>query len=400
MRAARSALELFMVGRVLIIGGGIGGLAAALALYRVGVRATVFERAPAIREVGAGLTLWSNAVKALRQLGAADQVVSLGSVLEHSQTITPEGRLLNEQSVAALAREAGAPCILAHRADLQRTLLEALPAEEVHTGQQCVGVEEVDGHVVARFVGGREEHGDLLIGADGIRSVVREAVLGKSEPVYAGYTCWRGMASFHHPAFPPGLGFFLVGRGTQMGLFHCGPGRAYWFVTRNAPPGSLDGSGPHRQKVLDSFPVWPDTFRAAIEATDEAAIIPGDILDRDPSPVWGHGRITLLGDAIHATTPNLGQGACQALEDAVVLAHCLRTKVDGPQALREYEALRRDRTALVTRQSRSLGKMFQAQNLVAVWFRNWLFRTRFAHNRGLKLFHLLLSYDVPSLTRP
>ena len=104
------------------------------------------------------------------------------------------------------------------------------------------------------------------------------------------------------------------------------------------------------------MPVWPDVFRGAIEATAEAAILPGDIIDRDPSPVWGRGRVTLLGDAIHATTPNLGQGACQALEDAVVLAHCLRTTADPVPALRAYEDQRRDRTAMVTRQSRSLSQ--------------------------------------------
>jgi 2-polyprenyl-6-methoxyphenol hydroxylase-like FAD-dependent oxidoreductase len=388
-----------MVNRVLIIGGGIGGLAAALALHRIGVRASVFERAPEIREVGAALTLWSNAVKALRQLGVGEKVVALSSTLEHNKTITPEGKVLSEQDMAGLAHEAGAPCIVAHRADLQRTLLEALPPEEVHTGRACIGVEQTADAVVARFADGREERGDLLIGADGIRSVVRECLLGKSEPRYAGYTCWRGIAHFTDPALPPGHGYFLLGRGTQMGLFPCGPGRVYWFVTRNAPHGSLDREGPHRNKVLASFPVWPDVFRKAIEATDEPAILPGDIVDRDPSPVWGQGRVTLLGDAIHATTPNLGQGACQALEDAVVLAHCLRTTTDPIPALRRYEDLRRDRTAMVTQESRSLGKVFQAENRLLVWLRNWIIRTRYGQNRARKQFAKLLSYDVPSLTQ-
>src|SRR5437588_6820131 len=116
-----------MIERVLIVGGGIGGLAAAVALGRVGIRASVFERAPEIREVGAGLTLWSNAVKALRQLGVAEKVISLGSTLELNKTITPDGKVLSEQNVAEAVQEAGAPCVVAHRADLQRTLLEALP---------------------------------------------------------------------------------------------------------------------------------------------------------------------------------------------------------------------------------------------------------------------------------
>jgi 2-polyprenyl-6-methoxyphenol hydroxylase-like FAD-dependent oxidoreductase len=288
---------------------------------------------------------------------------------------------------------------VAHRAELQRTLLEALPPDQVHTDHACVSVEQTADGVVARFANGRQEEGDLLVGADGIRSVVRDCVLGKSEPVYAGYTCWRGMATFQQPPFPPGDSYFLLGRGTQMGLFHCGPGRAYWFVSRNAPAGTLGREGPHRQKVLDSFPVWPEVFRTAIESTDEAAILPGDILDRDPSRLWGQDRITLLGDAIHATTPNLGQGACQALEDAVVLAHCLHGSADPVAALRRYEDLRRERTAMVTRQSRFLGRVFQLQNPLTVWLRNWIFRTRLGQKQGRDLFRKLFRYDVPALNR-
>jgi 2-polyprenyl-6-methoxyphenol hydroxylase-like FAD-dependent oxidoreductase len=386
-----------MIDRVLVVGGGIGGLAAAVALRRVGLRASVFERAAEIHEVGAGLTIWSNAVKALRQLGLAETVVARGTILERNKTITPQGKVLMEEDIGKLSREAGAPSVVVHRAELQRTLLEALPAEEVHTDHACVGVEQTADGAIARFANGREERGDLLIGADGIRSVVREHVLGKSEPIYAGYTCWRGMATVSGFDFPAGDSYFLLGRGTQMGLFHCGPGRAYWFVSRNAPRDSLAGQGPHRQKVLASFPVWPEVFRAAIESTDEAAILPGDIIDRDPSPVWGQGRITLLGDAIHATTPNLGQGACQALEDAVVLAHCLHGSADAVAALRRYEDLRRERTAMVTRRSRFLGRVFQLQNPLALWLRNWIFQTRLGQKQGRDLFRKLLSYDVPDL---
>jgi 2-polyprenyl-6-methoxyphenol hydroxylase-like FAD-dependent oxidoreductase len=182
-----------------------------------------------------------------------------------------------------------------------------------------------------------------------------------------------------------------------MGLYPCGQGRVYWFVTRNAPAGSVERDGPHRRKVLESFPVWPEVFRSAIEATEETAILPGDIIDRDPSAVWGKGRITLLGDAIHATTPNLGQGACQALEDAVVLAHRLSTTAEPVQALRDYEEQRRDRTTLVTRQSRSLGRVFQYQNRLMVWLRNWFFRTHFGQKMGYNLFKKLLCYDVPAI---
>src|SRR5579884_4212710 len=140
-----------MIDRVLVVGGGIGGLAAAVALRRVGIRASVFERAPEIREVGAGLTLWSNAVKALRRLGVADAVQARGVVLTHNRTITPDGTVLSDQDVSELAAACGAPCLVSHRADLQRALLDAVPPGEVHTGHACAGVEVTDGGVVVRF---------------------------------------------------------------------------------------------------------------------------------------------------------------------------------------------------------------------------------------------------------
>lgn len=381
----------------LIIGGGIGGLATALALRRVGIEALVFERAPEIREVGAGLSLWSNAVKALRRLGVGERVVALGSVIERVRTVTAAGELLTETDIGELSRRCGAPSICVHRADLQRTLMDALEPTQLKTGHLGVGFDQTSAGVAARFEGRAAEHGTFLVGADGIRSVVRDQLLGKSPPRYAGYTAWRGIAHFRNPDLPDGLAVFALGRGAQIGLFHCGGDRVYWFVTRNARAGSLVPTGKHKSELLNTFKDWLPLVPAVIAATEESAIFQNDIIDRPPTWPWGAERVTLLGDAIHATTPNLGQGACQALEDAVVLTDSLRRSATPEAGLRDYEQRRRERTAFVIKQSWSLGNVFQFRNPLMVWLRNWSLRTRLGQRRGERIFETLLGYDPPDL---
>ena len=383
--------------KAIVIGGGIGGLAAAVGLRKVGMAVTVFERAPEICEVGAGLSLWSNAVTALRRLGLESRITELGSPVERMQIVTASGQVLSDLTIEELSRRAGAPSLCVHRADLRRMLAEALELSVIRTNATCVGFEQHSDAVTARFADGRSESGDLLLGADGIQSAIRAQLFGPSEPRYAGYTCWRGIAHVQHPDLPPGLSLFAVGRGTQVGLFHCGPGRIYWFVTQNAPAGIADPPGGHKRAVLTAFTGWHPMFGAVIEATEESAILKNDIIDRPPIRMWGVGRLTLLGDAAHPTTPNLGQGACQTLEDAVVLADCL-LRADGVICgLRSYEEHRRRRTAFVTTQSWSLGKVFQWQNPIAIWLRNRGFRTKWGHRKSLKLFEKLATYKVPQL---
>ena len=386
-----------MEGAVLIVGGGIGGLATAVALRRVGVRADVFERTSAVQEVGAGLSLWSNAVKALRRLGVADAVLARASPIETAVTRTDRGEVLSEAPIGEQSRRAGAPSVCAHRADLQQALAAALGPDQIHLNATCTGVEADTDGVTARFADGRTARGAVLVGADGIRSVVRAGLHGPALPRYAGYFAYRGIGHGDFPELPPGCGEFGVGCGAQLGLFHCGPGRVYWFATVNGSAGG-GGPGPHNAEAQKRFAGWFPPVPAVIAATEESALLRNDIIDRPPVWPWGRGRVTLLGDAVHPTTPNLGQGACMALEDAIVLADCLKRGGLSEAALREYEQARRRRTAMVTNQSWSLGKLFQLENRLAMALRDWLFRRQFSARRGEKLFDELLGYDVPELT--
>jgi len=172
----------------------------------------------------------------------------------------------------------------------------------------------------------------------------------------------------------------------------------YWFATVNAPAGSAAPAGKIKAEALERLGGWFSPVPAVVAATEEAALLRSDIIDRPPVRPWGQGRVTLLGDAVHPTTPNLGQGACQALEDAVILANCLRSGGPTEASLREYEQARRARTARVTEESWSMGKVFQLENPVAMAVRNWVMRRRFGQKRGERQFEQMLGYDLPELT--
>lgn len=356
--------------RALVIGGGIGGLAAAVALRQVGYDAAVFERAPELREIGAGLTLWTNAVKALVKLGVWPAVEPDSTPLRQSELRSWRGRLLSAADLGPMTARLGAPTVGVHRADLQARLADAAGRDRFRLGATCVGYEADPAGVTARFADGRTERGDLLIGADGLRSAVRAQLLGDEPPRYAGYTAWRGVGLVDRPEVPVGVTILAVGRGSQVGILPIGKGRTYWFATANVPEGGSDPAGGHKAALLARFGDWYPPVPAAIAATPEDAIIRNDIIDRPPVATWGDGRVTLLGDAAHPTTPNLGQGACMALEDAVVLARCLKGAADIPAGLRAYEAARRPRTALVTTQSWQLGKLLGLESRFWCWVRD------------------------------
>ncbi len=347
--------------KAIIVGGGIGGLTGAIALGRAGVEAVVFERAEELREIGAAVTLWANATKALKKLGVYEVVREAGGADLGGEIRSWRGERISEISADQLRSNLGEANLAVHRADLQGTLLAALPRGTVRLGAELVGFDQEGAGVVARFADGSEERGDLLLGADGIHSSVRARLFGRSAPRYAGYTAWRGIADAGNGLLPEEVGLNLWGRGSEFGLAGIGRGRFYWFVTRNAPEGAEDAQG-RKREVLDLLGGWYEPARAAVEATAASKILRNDIYDRDPLERWGAGRVTLLGDAAHPMTPNLGQGACQAIEDAVVLGGCLGEGGEVVSSLRLYEARRIPRTANVVRRSRLAGRLLQLEN--------------------------------------
>jgi 2-polyprenyl-6-methoxyphenol hydroxylase-like FAD-dependent oxidoreductase len=383
--------------KAIIIGGGIGGVAAAIALQRASVECDVFEQADELREVGSGLSLWGNAWLALEKLGVAGALLPLGSKIDRFEVRTSDGRILGATPLTELERRPGIPAMfILPRPDLLRELTRLVEARRMHCRARCVGIEESKGRVIARFADGRQAEADLLIGADGLHSVVRSHLHGSAKPRYAGYTCWRGFATCEARALPLTTGFEAWGCGARFALYHCGPSRVFWYATRNAPEASPDAPDGRKAEVLRFFQNWHQPIPEAIEATSGAEILRNDIVDRKPLARWGRGRITLLGDAAHPTTPNLGQGACQALEDAVVLADCLRQCGEVEPALRRYEQQRRRRTAAITRDSWRIGKFCQSESAPARWLLSTLTQLMPTSIR-LRFMEKYICHDLPDL---
>jgi 2-polyprenyl-6-methoxyphenol hydroxylase-like FAD-dependent oxidoreductase len=355
--------------KVMVAGAGIGGLSAAIALRRAGFEVTVFERAAELREVGAGLLLAANAQKALAKLGLAETVARLGTPASAGEIRSWRGEELARIPASELERRVGAPSAAVHRADLQALLVREVGEGTLRLGAEVTGFEHHEGSVRVFLAGGGEDRGDILVGADGLRSKTRSALFGPEKPRYAGYTAWRAVVEPKEELLPWGRGFESWGRGARFGCAHIGEGRVYWFATANAPEGAKDGqpgspAGP-KATLLRLFKGWHRPVGQLIAATEEDGILRTDIYDREPlGERWGEGTVTLLGDAAHPMTPNLGQGACQAVEDAVVLARCLREGGATADSLRRYERLRSGRVAMVVRRSRRVGMVGQVENPV------------------------------------
>ncbi len=346
----------------IVVGGGIGGLSAAIALRRVGVEAVVLERAAEMREIGAGISLWANAMKALKKLGLYDAVRAAGKGGIGGTVRLPGGERLSGIPAEELEGRFGESVVLT-RPDLQRALLAALDGAggELRLGAECLGFRQDGSGVVVELRGRREERCDLLVGADGLHSAVRAGLFGEQKPRYAGFTAWRGLADLGEGR--DDAGFEAWGRGRIFGLVSLGGCSFYWYATKNAPEGQGDAPGGRKAEILELFGGWHEPVPSVVRATEEEDILRNDVYDREPLRRWGEGRVTLLGDAAHPMTPNLGQGACQAIEDAVVLAGCVREmRDDVAGALRLYEGRRKRRTALVARRSRMLSRAGQLEN--------------------------------------
>lgn len=345
-----------------VVGGGIGGLATALALLDRGWQVEVLERAPRLTEVGAGLSLWPNALRALSALGLDDRI--RGQALSESRTgfRTSGGRWLSKMD--STAQDGGhGPAVMVHRPALLSALADALPGGVLRTGVQVHHVAP-DGRITHSA---GSSTADLVVGADGIRSVVRQALWPDAPgPRYAGYTACRMLTRPVHVDD----GGESLGRGERFGYAPLADGRVYCFATLTAPEsGPLIGLNELRRR----FGRWHDPIPALLEATDEQALLHHDIYELPPLRSYVSGRVALVGDAAHAMTPDLGQGACQALEDAVVLADCASSS-SSSDGLLAYDLQRRPRTQHIARRARQIGRVAQRSSRGSALLRDALLR--------------------------
>jgi 2-polyprenyl-6-methoxyphenol hydroxylase-like FAD-dependent oxidoreductase len=357
---------------LLIAGAGIGGLTTALALTRQGHRVEILERAAELRPVGAGITVQINAMRVLARLGVAEAVAASGALMRLALLRTWDGAVLSRVDMGRMARELGAPCVALPRAELQRVLLSALGGVPLRLGAEVRGFREQADSVSAEMNDGTRVSAEGLIAADGLHSAIRAQLHGPLAPDYAGYTSWRGMCD-NGGIVDPATASESWGAGRRFGLVPVGANLLYWFAVADAPPGARDGAG-CKAELRACFAGWHSEVERALEATPREAILRTDIADRPALDRWGEGRVTLLGDAAHPMTPNLGQGACMAIEDAVVLARALGDAPELGTALRAYEEMRRTRTDRVVAQSRRFGRIAQWSNGLARAARNAIMR--------------------------
>lgn len=386
----------------IIIGAGIGGLTAAVALNRIGIRTRVLEQAEQPRESGAGLTLWSNAVAALAQLDLHDAIAQAGSVVESVDVLTAPGRMLGGISLSALNLPFASISI--HRRALLEVVATAARSSglcEIEGGRQCVGLKQDPSKATAIFADGREESADLIIGADGIGSRTRSVVIPQPDPaIYAGYTCYRGVAELHPPGWLPHRLTETVGKGAQFGVLDLGHGRVGWYATINTDPRERQNKPGYyiKQDLLKRFGKWHEPISAVIDSTPSNEVLTNDIYDREPTTkTFCNGRICLLGDAAHPTTPNLGQGACLAIEDAIELASCLSENHAIRDAFAAYDRRRVKRTAKAVLQSRLAGQLCQLESPFGCMFRNYLMKFSLSGRLPPGWDWLIEKYQPPTL---
>lgn len=352
----------------IIVGGGIGGLTASLALRAVGIDAQVYEGSsdPRKMRIGGGMTIFQNAMAVLEQVDLADAVAATGVRMRAMEFRSPRGLRFATWPLERIESDLGRPAIALTRADLQGVLVDACQGH-LHTSARLDAFEQRGDRVTATFTDGSSATADLLIGADGLASAVRTQLSGHCEPRYLGYTQWQSIVELK-PAGADGTGDFVHwwGRGAGFGYYDVGHGRTHWFATNAAPAGGTDPASGPKDELLDLFGAWQAPIREMIELTPTALISRADIRDLPYQPVWGKGRVSLLGDAAHAMSFNVGQGAGQAMEDAATLAARLVEARDVESALRAYEQQRQAATKPLAALARRIGGWSRWRNPAAM----------------------------------
>jgi 2-polyprenyl-6-methoxyphenol hydroxylase-like FAD-dependent oxidoreductase len=341
-----------MAHEIVVVGAGIAGLATAVALQRRGHDVTVIEERTDTSS-GAGISIWPNALAALDEIGVGDAVRESGGRVTAGALRWRDGSWLRRPSAERMITALGEPLVVVRRCTLTNVLLGALEPGTVETG---LAVRDV----VATGPGPRVTLSDsttreaaAVIGADGVRSVVARHLNGSLDHRYAGYTAWRGVAAF---ALDPDLAGETLGAGLEVGHVPLGPDRTYWFATERTAEGQTAPRG-ELAYLRDKFASWADPIPALLAATDPADVLRNDLYDRDQARCWSRGPVTLVGDAAHPMRPHLGQGGCQGLEDAAILASLVDRSRDLATAFAGFAAFRRRRVRALVRESALIGRI-------------------------------------------
>jgi FAD-dependent urate hydroxylase len=358
--------------KAIIIGAGIGGLTTGIALQQVGIDVEIYERVSETKAVGAGLTLWANAIHALDAIGVGDAIRELSVKTEAGGIHSMTGDNIMATDITTLEKHVGIPNIVVHRAELQSVLHDNFNGS-IHYTKQLKHYQQSADKVCAYFEDGTQAEGDILIACDGIHSPIRQQMFPDSKPIYAGYTAYRGIVDFDHARVGDMWGESW-GYGNRFGFTPLNNNRIYWFATANTPECKSALTSSHKQTLLNMFKGWHNPIEELIIETPDDTILNNGIYEIAPLKSWQDGRVILLGDSAHAMTPNLGQGACQAIEDAVILGQLFCETSDIETVLSHYQQRRIPRSNSILKQSQQMGKMGQLENRLLCNLRNTTFK--------------------------
>ncbi|QZT61097.1 FAD-dependent oxidoreductase [Mycolicibacterium austroafricanum] len=341
-----------MPAHTIVIGAGLAGLATAVALRRVGHDVTVIEQRTDLTS-GAGISIWPNALAALDQIGLGDNVRQAGGRVTAGAIRWRDGTWLRRPSAQRIVHALGEPLVVVRRSALTEILLDALPPETVQTGLSATALSIAAATARVTLSDGRTREADAVVGADGVNSMVARAINGPLPSRYVGYTAWRGVAAYR---LDPALAGETMSAGTEVGHVPLGPDHTYWFATERTREGSRSAGGEHAY-LTAKLAGWADPIPALLASTDPADVLRNDLYDRAQPRHWSRGPAVIVGDAAHPMRPHLGQGGCQGLEDAAILARFVGLSPDLPAAFDMFGAFRRRRVRPLVRESAAIGRI-------------------------------------------
>jgi 2-polyprenyl-6-methoxyphenol hydroxylase-like FAD-dependent oxidoreductase len=357
---------------ILIIGAGIAGLTTAIALKQKGIEFLVVEAVPEIKGLGAGISLAGNAMRVLKNLGVDEDVKNKGHQITSMVIQDKTGKYISAMDAEKLSNQYGLDNVAIHRGALHEVLLSRVDPQKIITGKKAIGFENEHDRVGVFFEDGTKLFGDGVIVADGIHSAIRKILIPDSLPRYSGYTCWRGITENKWNITKEAVETW--GAEGRFGYVPIGDNKVYWFACKNAHAKDAKMMSWTIQDLELNFKSYAQPIPSILESTPSHELIWSDISDIEPLKQFAFGKLVMIGDAGHATTPNLGQGACMGMEDALAIADELSRNTSIEESFKRFEQKRIKRTTYIVNTSYQLGKIAQLENKILVQLRNFVLR--------------------------
>lgn len=358
--------------KITIIGAGIGGLTTAIALQKKGFEVEIFEATSAFKKAGSGINLALNAMQVYKYLGIYDEIFKAGSYTNIMEVTDEKLKPLSLANLKPFEEKYNVKSVAIHRETLHQRLLDNLKETPIHLGKKLKSLKQTNGKINLQFEDGTKHQTKILIGADGIHSKVRESIFNHKELRVANQICWRGITTIELPKKYQTKLTELWGKGKRFGFVAIGKNQYYWYALANYKKNYRK-----EYSIIDLEAFYSDfhpLIGQIIKSTPDSTILTNEMLDLKPIKTWHNKNVCLLGDSAHATTPNLGQGACQAIESALVLSNCLEEHKTTGKAFESYQNIRKYKAIKIVNTSWKIGKMAHLENNFAIKLRNFILR--------------------------